>query len=80
MISKSAYLDDFWAIMWHWRLNAAENSALISQINYTLVYIQIEKLFLIVKIVHNITAFTVFLIKLVSISEQKKLFMEDLLK
>ncbi len=29
--TKSEYLNDFWRIMWRWRQNDAENSALPSQ-------------------------------------------------
>ncbi len=41
--SKSAHYNDFWRIMWHWRLEyCCWNSALITEINYILKYINIE--------------------------------------
>jgi len=57
MISEGSCDTEDWS-------NDAENSALISGINYILTYIHIEKSSLkMVIIFHNITVFTVFLIK-----------------
>ncbi len=39
MYSKSAYQNDFWKIMWHWRLKI---QLCITEINDILKYIQIE--------------------------------------
>ncbi len=54
--SKSSYYNDFWRSCdtedWS---NDAENTALITEINYILTYIHIEKLFEIIIIFHNIT-------------------------
>ncbi len=41
---KYSYYNDLLKIMWHWRLEA-ENSALITGINYILKYIKIENIY-----------------------------------
>ncbi len=57
MISEGSCDTEDWS-------NDAENSALITEINYILTYIHIEKkLFEIVEIFHIITVFTIFLNK-----------------
>ncbi len=58
--------------------NDAENSALITAINYILICIQIENIYFVLKkIFHNITVFTVFLI---SIGEHIRDFFQKHLK
>ncbi len=58
-------LEYSWRITWLWILSILvmlKIQLCITGINYTLKYIQIEKLFYILIIFHNITAFFVFLI------------------
>ncbi len=56
MISEGSCDTEDWS-------NDAENSDLITEINYILKYIQIENSFFIVIIFYNITEFTVYLKK-----------------